>query len=60
MKLSDVVSHMHLPVFAELPLLLFMGVFIGVVLHLVGSRDQFAGMESLPLRGNRPTGSNRP
>jgi hypothetical protein len=50
MKLSDIVSSMHLPIFAEVPLLLFMGVFIGVVLHLVGKRDQFAALESLPLR----------
>jgi cbb3-type cytochrome oxidase subunit 3 len=60
MKLSDVVSSMHLPLFAEVPLLLFMGVFIGVVLHLVGRRDQFAAMEALPLRDESSARSNRP
>ena len=60
MKLSDVVSSMHLPVFAELPLLLFMGVFVGVVLHLVGKRDQFTAMASLPLREEGRARSERP
>jgi hypothetical protein len=60
MKLSDVVSSMHLPFFAEVPLLLFMGVFIGVVLHLVGRRDQFAAMGALPLRDETSARSNRP
>ena len=60
MKLSDVVSSMHLPLFAEVPLLLFMGVFIGVVLHLVGRRDQFAAMEALPLRDESSANRNRP
>ena len=60
MKLSDIVSSMHLPIFAEVPLLLFMGVFVGVVLHLIGRRDQFAAMESLPLRDERRAGSERP
>ena len=60
MKLSDVVSSMHLPVFAELPLVLFMGVFLGVVLHLVGRRDQFAEMGALPLRDEGRARSKRP
>jgi hypothetical protein len=50
MKLSDIVSSMHMPVFAEVPLLLFMGVFVGVVLHLVGRRDELSAMATLPLR----------
>jgi cbb3-type cytochrome oxidase subunit 3 len=53
MKLSDVVSSLHLPIFAEVPLLLFMGIFIGVVVHLLGRREQFAEMEALPLRDER-------
>jgi len=50
MKLSDVVSHLHLPIFAEVPLLVFMGIFIGVAVYLFGKRDSFAHMEELPLR----------
>jgi len=60
MKLSDVVSSMHLPVFAELPLLLFMGVFLGVALHLVGRRDELAAMSTLPLRDDARARSERP
>ncbi len=60
MKLTDIVSSLHMPVFAEVPLLLFMGVFIGVVLHLVGRRDKFAEMGALPLRDERRSGSMRP
>jgi hypothetical protein len=53
MKLSDVVSSLHLPIFAEVPLLLFMGIFVGVVVHLLGQREQFAKMEAMPLRDER-------
>ena len=31
MKLSDVVSAMHVSIFAQVPLLIFFGIFIGVV-----------------------------
>jgi len=60
MKLSDIVSSMHLPVFAEVPLLLFMGIFVGVALHLVGKRGEFAAMEALPLRHDDHPRSKRP
>lgn len=50
MKLSDIVSHLHLPIFAELPLLLFMGIFIGVAAHLLGERERFAQASALPLQ----------
>ena len=53
MKLSDVVSAMHLPIFAEIPLLLFMGIFIGVSIHLLSGREQFARAGALPLRDER-------
>jgi hypothetical protein len=60
MKLSDVVSSMHLPIFAEVPLLLFLGVFTGVVLHLVGRRDELAAAATLPLRDDGRARSERP
>jgi hypothetical protein len=60
MKLSDVVSFMHLPVYAEVPLLLFMGVFIGVVLHLAGRRDELSAMAALPLRDDARRPEHRP
>jgi hypothetical protein len=50
MKLSDIVSAMHLPIFAEVPLLVFMGIFIGVAAHLLGKRDHFTQLSALPLR----------
>jgi hypothetical protein len=56
MKLSDIVSAMHLPIFAEVPLLVFMGIFIGVAAHLFGKRDHFAQLSALPLR---PEGTPR-
>lgn len=49
MKLSDVVSAMHLPIFAEVPLVIFMGIFVGVTLHLLSSREKFARIGALPL-----------
>jgi len=49
MKLSDVMSAMHLTIYAELPLLLFVGVFIGVALHLLRGPQHFEAMRSLPL-----------
>jgi cbb3-type cytochrome oxidase subunit 3 len=50
MKLSDVVSGMHLTIYAELPLLMFLGVFIGVAVYLLGNPKNFAQMSALPLR----------
>ncbi len=53
MKLSDVVSHLHLPIFAEVPLLVFMGVFMGVALYLLGRPERFQQLSALPLRDER-------
>jgi hypothetical protein len=50
MKLSDVVSSLHLPIFAEVPLLVFLGIFVGVAVHLLGRREHFSELEALPLR----------
>ena len=52
MKLSDIVSSMHLPIFAEVPLLVFMGIFVGVAVHLLGKREELARFSSLPLRND--------
>lgn len=61
MKLSDVVSGLHLPIFAEVPLLVFMGIFVGVAVHLLSNRDQFARIGALPLRDERNSqGRNLP
>jgi len=49
MKLSDVVSAMHISVFAQVPLLVFFGIFIGVVLHLMQGKNQFEHARRLPL-----------
>ncbi len=50
MKLSDAVSALHLPIFAELPLLVFLVVFAGVAVRILSSREGFEEVSSLPLR----------
>jgi hypothetical protein len=56
MKLSDIVSALHLPLFAEVPLLVFMGIFIGVTVHLLGNKAELAQLGALPLRDERNRG----
>jgi len=56
MKLSDVVSAMHVSVFAQVPLLIFFGIFIGVVLHLMQGKSAFELASRLPLGGEKPEG----
>jgi hypothetical protein len=50
MKLTDVVSYLHLPVFAEVPLVIFLGIFIGVALHLMSRKEELKQFAALPLR----------
>lgn len=50
MKLSDIVSHLQLPIYAEVPLLIFMGVFLGVCLHLSRRDSGLQRVAELPLR----------
>jgi len=52
MKLSDVVSAMHVSVFAQVPLLVFFGIFVGVVLHLMAGKNEFEHARHLPLEGD--------
>lgn len=49
MKLSDVVSAMHVSIFATLPLLIFLGIFIGVVIHVTLEKERFESLSRLPL-----------
>lgn len=49
MKLSDVVSALHLSIFATVPLLIFFGIFVGVVIHLLGGEQAFERARQLPL-----------
>lgn len=49
MKLSDVVSAMNVSIFATLPLLIFLGIFIGVVIHITLEKENFESMSRLPL-----------
>lgn len=51
MKLSDVVSAMHLSIFATLPLLIFFGIFIGVAIHLLQGERHFDRVRQLPIEG---------
>ena len=49
MKLSDVVSAMNVSIFATLPLLIFLGIFIGVVIHVIFEKERFESLSRLPL-----------
>lgn len=49
MKLSDVMSAAGLSVYAEVALVIFMGVFLGVACHLFLARRQYEGLRFLPL-----------
>jgi len=49
MKLSDVVSAMHMTIFAEVPLLIFFGIFLGVLIDLFGKKERFEQLRLLPL-----------
>ena len=59
MKLSDVVSAMHLTVYAEVPLLVFMGIFIGVCVHMLFEGREFEEAAKLPLHSELPTRGRR-
>lgn len=54
MSLTDVVSALHLSIFAEVPLLVFFGIFIGLCLSLVRQKQRFEEPALLPLREERP------
>ncbi|MEI9949089.1 MAG: cbb3-type cytochrome c oxidase subunit 3 [Pseudomonadota bacterium] len=58
MKLSDVMSAMHISVFAQVPLLVFFGIFIGVVLHLMQGKGAFEHARRLPLEGQKAEGES--
>ena len=58
MKLSDVVSSMHLSVYAEIPLLIFVVVFVGVCVSLFRQGSKHQQMADLPLRSERPSRSD--
>jgi hypothetical protein len=58
MKLSDIVSSMHITIYAEVPLLIFMGVFIGVCLNMLRQGAKLDEVAQLPLRSERS--SRRP
>jgi cbb3-type cytochrome oxidase subunit 3 len=58
MKLSDIVSSLHLTIYAEVPLLIFMGIFLGVCLHMLRQGGKLDQVAQLPLRSEQP--SRRP
>ena len=59
MKLSDVVSAMHVSIFAQLPLLMFFGIFIGVVMHVTLGKNQFEHARRLPLESDKSPGERQ-
>jgi cbb3-type cytochrome oxidase subunit 3 len=64
MKLSDVLSHLHLTAYPILALMLFLSVFVGVVLQVLGRarRDEFDRAGLLPLADDAavPSKERRP
>jgi hypothetical protein len=60
MKLSDVMSAMHMTIFAEVPLLIFLGVFIGVAIHLLQGKEPFEEMRMLPLEHDEANEGREP
>lgn len=58
MKLSDIVSAMHITIYAEVPLLIFMGIFIGVCVSMLRQGSKLDEVAQLPLRRERS--SRRP
>jgi hypothetical protein len=60
MKLSDVVSAMHLSVFAEVPLVIFMTIFVAVCIRMLRGGERFAQTAELPLRSERATRRSEP
>jgi len=49
MKLSDVVSSLELPIFAELPLLIFFALFVLVCVHVLRRSQSYERASALPL-----------
>ncbi len=61
MTLTDAVSSLHLTIFAEVPLLIFLGIFIGVCAHMLSRDSAFERAALLPLHDERePTGGREP
>jgi hypothetical protein len=54
MSLTDVMSALHLSIFAEVPLLVFFGIFIGLCLSMLRGEPRFEQTALLPLRDERP------
>lgn len=50
MKLSEVVSSIHLTAFEEVPLLVLLGIFVGVGLHLLTEERRFQPAAALSLK----------
>lgn len=53
MSLTDVVSHLNLTIYAEVPLLVFFGIFIGLCLSMLRREGQLQERALLPLRDER-------
>ncbi|RYZ02426.1 MAG: hypothetical protein EOO73_31925 [Myxococcales bacterium] len=54
MSLTDVVSSLNLTIFAEVPLLVFFGIFVGLCLSMLRGEDRLQQSALLPLREERP------
>ena len=54
MKLTDVISAMHCSIYATVPLLIFLSIFAGVIIHVLAEqKSEFEAMSRLPLDSER-------
>ncbi|HEX3777911.1 MAG TPA: hypothetical protein VHV51_25760 [Polyangiaceae bacterium] len=60
MKLSDVMSAMHMSIYAEVPLLIFLGIFLGVGIYLFEGKERFHEASLLPLQRENARRSDAP
>lgn len=58
MKLNDVIAAAGLSSYAEVALLIFFGVFLGVALDLLHGAKRHEAMRFLPLEDDRPRQSS--
>jgi cbb3-type cytochrome oxidase subunit 3 len=61
MRLSDIMSHAGLAIYAEVALVIFLAVFVAIVIRLFRSkRSEMERRARMPLEDNEPTTKEPP
>jgi cbb3-type cytochrome oxidase subunit 3 len=60
MSLMDVMSSLHLSVYPQVALVIFLGVFVGVCFSLIGQKTRFEQSAKLPLDDAQTATPNSP